>query len=149
MAQPLNINESNTIKDEYIKAYVSNGGYSYAAAKQVGVNYTTVHYWIKNDPEFNKITDEVKGLMLDAAESELYKRAIQGKERDACLLFYLKTKGKERGYVERQENTNTGSEPMKLVVEYKANETDAELSETLKQRIVDEYLAKQLAIKGE
>ncbi len=94
---------SSTLKKEFYEAYKANGGYSYAAAKQVGVKYPTAHYWMANDPEFKELMDSVKGMMLDAAEAELYKRALRNSDRDACLLFYLKTKGRERGYIETKD----------------------------------------------
>jgi hypothetical protein len=40
--------------------------------------------------------------MLDNAESVLYKKVLEGSTPE--LLFFLKTQGRFRGYVERQEN---------------------------------------------
>ena len=140
MARPLPHVESITLKEEFYKIYRANGGFSYAAAKQVGVPYSTCHYWMNSDPNFKDITEEVKGTMLDMAEKELFQRATKFKDRDACLLFYMKTKGRERGYIERQETTSVGSDPLKLVVEYKTNEADVDL----KARIIAEYEASKL-----
>jgi hypothetical protein len=41
--------------------------------------------------------------MIDDAESEIYKQFKKG--NTAALIFFLKTQGKQRGYVERQEIT--------------------------------------------
>ena len=95
-----------------------------------------------NDDEFKQKCQEVKELMLDRAELELYNRATTMKERDACLLFFLKTKGKERGYVERVETTGRDGRDLQSIniIEYKTNEADVDL----KARIIAEYEASKL-----
>ncbi len=105
MATPLQPEESDRLKKEFLEVCKANGGYSYAAAKTMGLRYSTAHYWMQNDVEFNNTYKEIKELMLDRAESELYNRAVNVKERDTCLIFFLKTKGKDRGYTERTEIT--------------------------------------------
>ena len=142
MAIPLQEAESDTLKKDFLAAYKSNGGYSYAAAKQVGVRYSTAHYWMTNDDAFKQECQEVKELMLDRAELELYNRATTMKERDACLLFFLKTKGKERGYVERVETTGRDGRDLQSIniIEYKTNEADVDL----KARIIAEHEASKL-----
>lgn len=141
IATPLQEDERNTLKEEFYKVYRANGGFSYAAAKQIGVRYSTVHRWMKEDPNFDEITEEVKGTMIDIAEAELFQRATKFKDRDACLLFYLKTIGRGRGYVE--DKSQDQRDGMKVVVEYKTNQAD----EDLKARIIAEYEASKLLEK--
>lgn len=138
IAKPLSPVESLALKQEFYKAYRANGGFSYAAAKQIGVDYTTANYWMRNDPNFKELTDSIKGTMLDFAEAELYQRATKLKDRDACLLFYLKTKGKDRGYTE--DKSAEQRDGMKVVVEYKTNEADVDL----RARIIEEHEANKL-----
>ncbi len=45
--------------------------------------------------------DSIKGGVLDFAESNLKKLEKEG--NPAATIFFLKTKGKKRGYIERQE----------------------------------------------
>ena len=55
------------------------------------------------------------------AESQLHKQILKG--NTSATIFYLKTKGKNRGYVERHEHT--GIEGTKLFeVEIITNEDD-------------------------
>jgi len=59
-------------------------------------------------------------LALDVGESQLMKAVNEGKTAE--LLFFLKTQGKSRGYVDRQEVENSGGQ--KVTVEVKITEDD-------------------------
>jgi len=75
------------------------------ACKQAGIGRTTFYEWCKVDKEFKKQVDEIESIALDFAESQLFKNIGAGKE--ASLIFYLKTKGRKRGYCEKTEGTFT------------------------------------------
>jgi hypothetical protein len=48
-----------------------------------------------------------RDVAIDFAESQLHKQIKEG--NSTATIFFLKTKGKKRGYVERQEvDVNTG-----------------------------------------
>lgn len=67
----------------------------------LGINRTTFYQWKKDDPSFKEAVDNIGEFLLDFAESSLY--ALIKKKNIAATIFYLKTKGKARGYVERTE----------------------------------------------
>ena len=46
----------------------------------------------------------------------LYKNIKDG--RETSLIFYLKTKGKQRGYIEKQELQHSGEVVSTLKIEY-------------------------------
>ena len=54
---------------------------------------------MRDDPEYKKAVEDIAEQVIDFAESALYKNVRDGKE--VSTLFYLKTKGRKRGYVER------------------------------------------------
>jgi len=67
------------------------------------------YYWCKNDPEFKKAADEVQEIVLDFAESALYKQIKSGgRGAVTATIFLLKTKGKKRGYIEKTELEHSG-----------------------------------------
>ncbi len=149
MATPLAPEESSTLKRELLDAMQQNGGFAYASAKLIGVPYSTVHYWMHNDPGFMKEYEEIKGRLLDRMEQELIQRAMNNKDRDACLLFYLKTQGKHRGYVERTESTGANGAPLTNEVTFKVAEADVDLVERIKMQAIEEYKAKLIEGKSE
>ena len=58
------------------------------------------HYlWISEDNEYKNAVESVSEMAIDFAESKLHKNIQRGKE--TSIIFFLKTKGKTRGYIER------------------------------------------------
>lgn len=81
-----------------------------ASAKAVGIARETPYQWAEKDPDFAKL---FKGgvfeeMLLDAVDAKLAKLAVQD-ENPTVLIFLAKTKGKKRGYIERQENDLTSN----------------------------------------
>ena len=72
-----------------------------SACKSVGVGRTTHYLWMDTDPEYKAAVEELSGVAIDFAESQLHKQIKEG--NSTATIFFLKTKGKKRGYVERQE----------------------------------------------
>lgn len=71
------------------------------AAKMAGVGRITHYRWMEEDKEYKEAVDDVQNIVLDFAETALYKMVEN--HNPAATLFLLKTKGKNRGYIERQE----------------------------------------------
>jgi hypothetical protein len=79
-----------------------NGNIS-AVAKRLGVCRQTVYSYIERHPSVKDVLVESRETMIDNAESALYRAVLNGEAWAVC--FFLKTQGKHRGYVERQEVT--------------------------------------------
>ena len=94
-------------KKAMIKAMEKCLGVVSTACKVVGIDRATHYRWMKSDSEYKEIIDDVENLVIDFAESQLHKQIEDG--NTAATIFYLKTKGKPRGYVERQEIAHDGS----------------------------------------
>ena len=83
------------------------------AAKMVGINRSTHYDWLDEDEDY-KLT--VKSIEDVAIESQLHKQIKKGST--PATVFYLKTKGKKRGYVERQEHElSGGARPINIQIE--------------------------------
>lgn len=102
-------NKTLQTKKQLIEAMEQSLGVVTQACKMVGVSRVTYYDYYNNDEEFKKAIDELQNVALDFAESQLHKQIREGST--SATIFYLKTKGKNRGYIERQEiqhDTDTG-----------------------------------------
>jgi hypothetical protein len=93
--------QTEQLKKALIIALEKSLGIVTTACKEVGVGRTTYYEWYKNDLTFKSQVDDVSEISLDYAESSLFKQIENG--NTSATIFYLKTKGKKRGYIERQE----------------------------------------------
>ena len=84
-----------------IEALEKSLGIVSTAAKIAGINRSTHYEWLKIDDKYRLEVESISDSVLDFAESHLYKLVKEG--NPAATIFYLKTKGKKRGYIERQE----------------------------------------------
>jgi hypothetical protein len=96
-------NSDNIKKKGMIEALTASLGVVTTACKDVDIARQTHYRWMQEDEEYKRAVDDVADIALDFAESMLYKQ-IEGKDTTATI-FYLKTKGKKRGYIERNELT--------------------------------------------
>lgn len=88
-------------KKKLIKAMLKNKGLVTYACKAAGLGTNTFYLYYNGDPAFKKACDACQDINLDNAESKLQDHIDN--DNWSCLMFYLKCKGKKRGYVERQE----------------------------------------------
>lgn len=115
------MNKTEHNKKAVLEALEKSLGVVTTACKIAGVGRTQFYQWIKDDNEFRKQVDDVANITLDFAESQLHKQIKDGSV--PATIFYLKTKGKNRGYIERQEFS--GIDGQKLF-EIKILDTDSE-----------------------
>ena len=73
-----------------------------AAAQALGIHRATLHLHIKRSPGLASALETAREVILDELESVLVRKAREGNTPE--LLFYLKTQGRSRGYIERQEH---------------------------------------------
>jgi len=83
-------------------------------ARDLNVSRSIVNQRVHNNKKLQKILEDAREELVDIAENALKTKINQGDV--AAIIFTLKTQGKRRGYVERQEITNT--EPVEIVVTY-------------------------------
>lgn len=91
----------NANKKKMLKALETTLGVVTPAAKKAGIDRSSHYKWLKEDAEYKKAYEELEDVAIDFAESKLHGQINDG--NTAATIFYLKTKAKKRGYVERQE----------------------------------------------
>jgi len=119
------MNKTEQHKKAILEALESSLGVVTSACKKVGVGRTIFYEWLKVDEEFSKKVKDIENVALDFAESQLHQQIKSG--NSTSTIFYLKTKGKKRGYIERMETENLNKN-----IDLSAL-TDEEIEEQLKQ----------------
>lgn len=96
--------KSDIIKENLLKALEISLGVVTSACKNAQVSRKTFYQYCLEDLEFKALVDEIQEVALDFAESALHAQIKDG--IPSSTMFYLKTKGKKRGYIERLETIN-------------------------------------------
>lgn len=109
------MNKTVQHKKAILEALEKSLGVVTTACRTVGIGRTTFYQWLQDDEAFAKQVDDIQNIALDYAESQLHKQIGDGST--AATIFYLKTKGKKRGYVERQEITGADGMPNNFQIE--------------------------------
>ena len=106
-------------------------------AESLGIARKTLYEWIDKDPDLKEAIEAQEEANIDFTESKLFSR-IEGYEHEdvhisnyqgtitetpltkhyppdpTSIIFYLKTRAKHRGYVERQEITGKDGSPIEV-----------------------------------
>jgi hypothetical protein len=112
--------------DELAPLLEKDKGNVAAVARRFGVSRGTILNRVNESPTLQKVLADARESMLDNAESVLYKKVLEGSTAE--LIFFLKTQGKSRGYVERQELTGADGDAIRFTAD-DAAKAKRELSE--------------------
>jgi len=107
-------------QEQIIEALTAAKGMRTKAAKRLRCSYNTIVRMINAYPAVAEAEQLARETMLDAIELKAYSQAMQGDT--AMLIFMLKTQGKSRGYVEKQQQEHSGGVKIEIV------ETNADTS---------------------
>jgi len=105
------MDKTDTKKKALLELLEKNLGIVTSSCRQAGVARSTYYQWLK-DADFANKVDEIQNVALDFAESQLYTQIKKGNV--AAIIFYMKTKGRPRGYNERYEITGADGYPTQI-----------------------------------
>lgn len=88
-------------------------GFVTYAAQILGCDRSTVHNYINKYSECRQAVQDARAGMLDNAELQLLRQIQDG--NITAIIFALKTIGKHRGYVERQQVEHSGDPVLKVI----------------------------------
>lgn len=89
---------------DFLQAYEKSLGVLKTACEATGMCRKTIWEWRKKYPEFDDACHECEETAIDFVESRMFKKIdTGGKGSESLIIFYLKTKAKHRGYVEKHE----------------------------------------------
>lgn len=78
-----------------------------AACKEANLSRDCFYNYYREDADFKAAIDSINDITLDFAENQLLKKIKEGSERS--IIFYMKHKGKKRGYVSSTDITTNGA----------------------------------------
>ena len=87
-------------KRKFIKHLTENLGNVSKACKERKISRQTYYRWLE-DEEFEVAVRDAEESLLDESEFQLMNAIKSGNL--TAIIFHLKTKGRKRGYVEKQE----------------------------------------------
>lgn len=88
-------------KKAMLEALEKSLGVVTQAAKLAGISRMQHYEWMKEDENYKASVESISDIAIDFAESQLHKQIASGEV--SSTIFFLKTKGKKRGYIERTE----------------------------------------------
>lgn len=104
-----------TLKQKaFMIAYEKHMGMVSKACRELDLCQSTFYKWKETCPLFKESLSEADVAIKDWGESALHGLINGG--NPAAILFYNKTKNKDRGYVEKREIEHSQSEPISINV---------------------------------
>lgn len=126
-----------TRKKAFLVILEKSMGVVTTAADKFGMDRSVHYKWMKSDPKYKKAVEDIENRALDFAESKLFELISGAKVKEikthiidgkivtqevtkqytpdtTATIFYLKTKGKDRGYNERIEHTGPNGKPIDI-----------------------------------
>lgn len=89
-------------KKTYLEILKTSFGNISKACDKVGISRRSVYNWMEADEEFKDAVQNIEEYIIDDVEDALLTQIKEG--NTTATIFYLKTKGKHRGYTEKIEN---------------------------------------------
>lgn len=108
--------DNSLAKKAFIEAYGQTFGNITQACAASDISRQTFYNWKENDSVFVESLKSIEPdeLLLDFVERKLVEKINSGDT--AVLIFVAKTKGKKRGYIERQELVGAEDAPKLLQI---------------------------------
>jgi len=98
---------------DIVTALESVNGMIYLAARKLGCTAQTIYNRMAKSDAIRQAVESSRGELIDISEQKLRQAVLNGEPWAVALV--LKTLGKKRGYVERQEITGEGGKPIEIV----------------------------------
>ncbi len=102
------MSKNDTIKNAMIQALEKSLGVVTTACRSIDISRETHYRWMREDENYKESVNELENVSLDFVESKIHKLIEKGDT--AATIFYLKTIGKSRGYLERLDVTSDGKQ---------------------------------------
>jgi hypothetical protein len=100
-------------KETLLEALEKSLGIVTEACEKSGLSRTQHYKWYKEDDDYKNAVDSIENKFIDFAETHLKKQIENGSTQ--ATTFFLRTRGRRRGYNEKQEiDLTSGDEKIKI-----------------------------------
>ena len=95
----------NAKQTAFLSSLRENLGIISKAAEERNLHRNTHYHWMKTNAKYAEEVEAIENDCIDVVENQLMNNILAGDV--GSIIFYLKTKAKKRGYVERAEVDQT------------------------------------------
>jgi hypothetical protein len=124
--------KTDTQKKRMLAALEASLGIVSTACKGAGVARSTHYEWLKSDTAYAEAVAELDTTALDFAESKLLE--LVGAGNITAIIFYLKCKGRGRGYVEQPKEPIIPSPDKLQIVFVSPDGTETDWRDTIQPK---------------
>lgn len=125
MARKQTNTDSKALKKKaLIEALEKSLGVVTSACKACNVSRSQFYEYVNTDPEFAANVRDIDDVLLDFAEAQLYKQIKEG--NTTATIFFLKTKGQRRGYIEKSQVEHSGEMKTEQTVKFDPSKVSTE-----------------------
>ena len=96
-----------------LSLFVSKAGNVAELCRSTNISRQTFYRWCKEDAVFNQAIEDGREGLIDFAESKLF--SLIDEKHPTAIIFFLKTKAKHRGYIEKSELEHSGDVNIKYI----------------------------------
>jgi hypothetical protein len=122
--------EEGRKRGEMLEALRKHKGIVWKACQDVGITRHQHNDWLRDDVDYKQVyygimddrTDYVESKLLELVDGAYYEvvtqdgiQVVKDSPNTQAVKFYLSTKAKDRGYVERQEITGADGGPVQII----------------------------------
>jgi len=93
-------------KEKLIKALIKHLGIVSKACEEVGISRNQFYIYCRTDAAFKQEVDDINEITLDFVEDKLFQNIKEGDR--SSIMFYIKYKGRKRGYVDSSDVNISG-----------------------------------------
>jgi hypothetical protein len=127
-------------KKSFLEALSKSLGIISTACGKNGISRQTFYTWRNADPVFAQACQEVEENAIDFVESKLLE--LIAEKNPAACIFFCKTKGKSRGYIERNEFSGKDGGPIQIE---QLTESETSVLARIKHNIIEEHKALEVS----
>jgi hypothetical protein len=129
--EPENLDELDIHKKGMLEALIGRLGNVTKAAQDANVGRSTHYHWMATDEGYKAAVEDITEMLIDHVEDRLLQRinGVEGVKYGSegqpityeippdttAIIFFLKTRAKSRGYIEKVQTEHSGEVAVKQI----------------------------------